>query len=249
MKILQFGLGKWGANHNRILKEMGHEVEVAEINIFPTSLHEIKRHDAVIITCSSINHYPILKKCIYDGTPTFCEKPICLKPYQMDEIYRSWKLCKIIFMAGHQVTFLPELKTDTIYMFALRSGAIPREEGAALALMVHDIAVAQYITRARSFEVIEKYGDKHNMKVFLRADSGAEVDILAQSFSPIRIRYTALVRKYNKIIHLRPDNWDRLDLLKLELEEFVAAVSEKRQPRLNDMERTKIVMDTIFKII
>lgn len=258
MNLLQFGRGNWGKNHHRILSAMpGMVLELAELSTWPGSLDSIADYDGVLITCTSVNHYPVLRECLQAGVPVFCEKPICLTPNQLQELNDLYT--GSIFMAGHQLTFMDFGLNGTseilkpLSITSLRTGSVIREEGCVLSLMVHDLAVAQYLTGTKSFSIRQVAGDLHNCKVGLATDEDVYLDFLCQSVSAIRLRHmtiTGLRQGINQVVTqvLTPDNWNRLDLLALELTEFTKAVAERRQPDRSGWPQTKIVMDAVFNI-
>jgi len=249
--ILQIGNGKWGKNHQRMM--LVHNIEHYAIDIEQDYMAAISEYspNAVIITTNSVNHFPIAADCMAAGIPVFCEKPVCVKPNQVQEL-KYYRDQKPIFMSGHQLCFDPDLQGikghGVNYINSQRTGAIPRDEGAILSLAVHDVAVAQYLFDAYRFEIEHVSGNLHNAKIVLRYGKSI-VEILVQSFANIKLRYMTLVYcgDLKKVVY--PDHWYRTDLLEAELLYFFKCVAEKKQPDINSLDRTIIVMETIFKIM
>ena len=81
MRVIQFGNGVWGQNHRRIL-EGSDRVKFCgmfDIDDYYSDVLSEQLPDAVVITCSSVNHMEIASECIERGIPVYCEKPICVK--------------------------------------------------------------------------------------------------------------------------------------------------------------------------
>jgi predicted dehydrogenase len=256
VKILQFGDGKWGQNHKRILKKMGHEVETVDIEA-GCVIDDVLMHsyaEAVVVTTSSVNHFPVTWISLLNGRAVFCEKPVVLKRGQLEILQRTIERHPNTFMAGHQLTFMPELekirgKVD--YINSQRTGAIPRDEGAVMALAVHDIAVAQYVFIKGGFNLQTTEGNKHNARLmFEHPMSCGRLEVLVQSYANIRLRHMTLgywkSEDERRGVVLEPDNWNRVDLLELELAEFIRAVEEKRQPDRNTLADAVEVMGYVF---
>lgn len=238
MRIFQFGNGKWGKNHTRILRGNGHNVSVFDID---SDHKEVLQDtpDAVVVTCSTVNHFPITLYCLERGIPVFCEKPICLEQWQL-KAYSYYK--DNIFMGGHQLCFLPELKGlsgHVQYINCVRSGAIPRTEGALFSLAVHDVAVVQMLTG--KCELIEVLGSLHKAKISLN-----RADILVESFSHAKLRHMVMVTD-SGIIRLNPENWQRVDLVEMELNHFIDSINKGVVPLYNNMRDCIDIMDIIFK--
>ena len=251
LKILQLGDGRWAQNHKRILKGMGHEVKTLDVECkWWDELKKAKKQhcDAVIVTTTTVNHWPIGKMCMEMGIPVFIEKPILLKRTQLEELKKLAP--KNLMMAGHQLVFMPEvykLKDKVKYMNSERSGAIPRSEGSLFSLMVHDIAVAHYVTGLDEFKCIWAEGNRHEIKATLRGKNGVYVDLHAVSVSKVRLRHTTFITE-NSIKHMNPDNWGRLDILTLELTAFCGYVEQKKPITFNGADQAIKVMQTVFTI-
>lgn len=268
MKILQYGLGRWGQNHNRILREFNHDVIVIELDnfIMPSKHSSCNRPDAVIITCSSVNHHPILMDCLYNEIPVYCEKPICTNNLQLSELVAFASLNPLAcMMGGFQLLQLPELSLAAarhpIFFSSDRTGAIPRTEGAILSLAVHDIAMAYYVfERDPSFDahliggshfaIDHASGNKHHAKLSLSLfNKTAVASILVQSISHIRLRHSSVVCGDGSIFSIAPDNWNRTDLLRDALEMFLMCAKSKSRPPLANITFSARVMMAAFKCL
>lgn len=259
MNILQFGRGKWGTNHNRILTEMGHQVSWIDIEWGWDFVGVIREHrgrnacDAVIITTSSVNHWPIAVYCLECNIPVFCEKPVLLKASQLENLKRVDDSNRI-FMAGHQLVFMEDIDWwnrlhtgEIVYMNSMRNGGIPRDEGALFSLMVHDIAMAHHFMNVESFDCIDVDGNKHEIRASL-VSGNKQVELYAISVSKVRMRHTTFVKESGEKLSVIPDNWNRMDLLKIELTHFLNHVEVRIPSDINGMRDTINVMETVMKI-
>jgi hypothetical protein len=248
MKLIQFGLGNWGKNHNRILRDRGHEVEVVEVeNDYAKFFKELTyRPNAVFVTTSSVMHFPITYYCLQNMIPVFCEKPIVTKKSQLS------LLCDIkdpFFMSGHQLVFADEIKElknrDIQYMSSIRSGAIARDEGSLMSLAVHDIAILYYLQPTKYYAKSAQ-GNKHEAHIFL-SDGVREADIYVKSLSDVKLRHSIFVDDMGRISRFTPDCWNRQDLLEKELDYFLECVSKKEVPKINNLETSVRIMETVFE--
>lgn len=259
--ILHLGDGKWGQNHKRILSELGVNfvTEDLDLGCKYENLLSANKIDGLILTTSTINHYPIAQEAIGRGIPVFCEKPICTKPEQLESLKGLNKTLKPIFMGGHQLLFDPSiqkiaLQNDTVYMNCIRAGAIPRTEGAVMSLAVHDVALAHFIFNIPEFTCIEAQGNNHTCKITLMANDYVNqpnirfCEIYVQSIADVRLRHLTTLSKAGVSERLCPDNWNRCDLLKLSLGEFIGCIANQRQPKYNSLTDCCAVMETVFKI-
>lgn len=252
--IIQFGDGKWGAKHQKVLQEYEEDYQIFDIDDdYKETLKwyiDKEPPEMVLITTSSVNHFPILSYCLENEIPVFCEKPVCLKEQQLNWLKGFLNIKSPMFMAGHQLCFDPrfqKLKCDGVnYINCQRTGAIPRDEGAVFSLAVHDIAVAQYVMDVESFQIKDISGNLHNAKIVLNSRDKI-VEILVQSFANIKLRHMTLISDKG-IMNISTDNWNRIDLLSAELHYFLNCVRGKVVPDINSLRRTIIVMETVFKI-
>lgn len=250
MRLLQFGEGRWGANHTFILRGFGHTVEVYDVDCNWWNLLECMQDqvDAVIVTTSSESHWPISKRSMELGIPVFVEKPALLKRSQLEELKKveSQKL----MMVGHQYLFQPELahlKGTCVYMNSLRSGSVCRREGVLFNLMVHDIAIALYVMNIEWLEVVKAEGDNHELKVTL-SHNGKIVDLYAVENPKIKLKHITMLNKELEIVQITPKDWTRTNLLEMELNAFSAYVSKSFPIRYNGTTQAIKVMETVLKI-
>lgn len=257
MNILQFGDGRFGQNHKRILKDLGHEVTTIDIEegcVADIPIHQYKP-DAVVITTSSVNHWPIADSCLFFGIPVFCEKPVLLKENQLQTLKYIYKEHPDrIYMAGHQLVFMEEIELwnlqyggYVVYVNSMRNGAIPREEGALFSLMVHDIALAFHVRNVPELACLDVEGNKHELRATL-AYEDYQVELYAVSVSKVRMRHTSFIKSTGEKLSICPDNWNRPNLLRDELIYFCKHVEKGVPCSVNGIPQVVKIMETVFKI-
>jgi predicted dehydrogenase len=248
MKIIQFGMGRWGANHTRILEELGHQVETHDIedNYWHILDSNHQMVDAVVVTTSSENHWPIAQYAMDLGLPVFVEKPALLKKSQLIELRKRED--KRLLMVGHQYLFLPQinaLKGICNDMFSVRNSQNPRTEGVLFALMVQDVAIAHYVMGVEWFECSVAEGSASHLHVKLE-NKNKQVELHATfggELPSCQYFYTS-----DKKVILTPVNYHKQDLLKSELETFCAYVQKSFPIKFNGTTSAIQVMETCFKI-
>jgi len=208
-----------------------------------------------VVTTSSVNHWPITDSCLFFGIPVFCEKPVLLKESQLEtlkDIHKDHP--DLIYMAGHQLVFMEEITRwnlstsgQVIYMNSMRNGAIPREEGALFSLMVHDIALAFAVRNVPELTCLDMEGNKHELRATLIYDD-FRCDFHAVSVSKVRMRHTTFIKNTGEKLSIIPDNWERPDLLRLELEHFCKHVEKRIPCGVNGIPQVIKIMETVFKI-
>lgn len=111
------GTGKFGENHIRILKELGHEVyifdtdkkrqlEMAEkYNVADFFVDSIM--DAVIVATPSDIHYEVTKPLLEKGINVLVEKPLCLHTDEAKELVELAEKNDVILATGTVFRFTP----------------------------------------------------------------------------------------------------------------------------------------------
>jgi predicted dehydrogenase len=235
--ILQFGVGAWGANHHRILSAMAATNEIAYTSVevergsyFAEVMRSV-RPTAIVVATNSVNHFPIALHALAEGISVFCEKPIALSSSQVQTLQSTAVSTGALLAAGYQLLFDPlvaPLQHSCSAMVSIRSGAIPRDEGAVLSLAVHDIALAMW-TLSRPVRSFKVEGAKHDalIELYYSHQPGAcfAASIHVKSFSQVKTRHTIFTTDDGRVLGFTPDNWSRLDLLESELRAFVALIS------------------------
>ncbi len=164
IKVGIVGVGQFGQNHARILKNsdfcefMGlydiNKKRAQEISErlgakAYTSYDELVRDvDAMVIVVTTISHYELAKKALENDVHVFIEKPITEKLSQAEELIELAKERKLLIQVGHIERFNPvitaiagEIKSPLfiechrIGTFSARGSDVP----VVLELMIHDI--------------------------------------------------------------------------------------------------------------
>src|SRR5262249_36629513 len=119
-RILLIGLGRWGANHLRVLQSLPVDLYVAEHHPerldscgLPQSHRTADAHslfpivDAVVIVTPAHSHYKFCRDLLEAGKDVFVEKPIALKSDEAEELTELAKRNGAILQVGHIFRFDP----------------------------------------------------------------------------------------------------------------------------------------------
>src|SRR5437762_380981 len=119
-RILLIGLGRWGANHLRVLQSMPVELFVAERD--PERLNSsgvAQSHrtadartlfpivDAAVVVTPAHTHFEMCRALLEAGKDVFVEKPITLKSAEAKELTELAKRNGLILQVGHIFRFDP----------------------------------------------------------------------------------------------------------------------------------------------
>jgi len=120
-KILLMGLGRWGANHARVLKSLPVELFVSDIN--PKSYEVAKKNgvaedhfstnyrdfadrvDGVVVVTPAQSHFSLCQQFLKGGKDVFVEKPITLVSAEAKELAELAAQRKRILQVGHIFRF------------------------------------------------------------------------------------------------------------------------------------------------
>jgi predicted dehydrogenase len=122
-KILLLGLGRWGANHLRNLKNLPVELFVAEVgdkqleparklglpaDHLTTNYKDfISRIDGVVVVTPAQSHFPLCKEFLEAGKDVFVEKPLTLGNAESKQLVELAKKTGRILQVGHILRFDP----------------------------------------------------------------------------------------------------------------------------------------------
>lgn len=119
-RILLIGLGRWGANHLRILKSMPIELFVSDHDEQRLNLAEVRHSrrstdgrelfskiDAAVVVTPAHTHFAICRELLGMGKDVFVEKPISLNSMEAKEITDLAKSSGLILQVGHIFRFDP----------------------------------------------------------------------------------------------------------------------------------------------
>jgi len=119
-RILLIGLGRWGANHLRVLQSMPIELFVAESDperLNSSGVSQSHRAadahslfpiiDAAVVVTPAQTHFEICRELLDAGKDVFVEKPISLKSAEAKELNELAKRNGLILQVGHIFRFDP----------------------------------------------------------------------------------------------------------------------------------------------
>jgi predicted dehydrogenase len=123
IKVLLLGIGRWGANHLRVLHSLPIELYVSELDgkrlenarklgIPDTHLSSnykdfAKLVDAAVIVTPAQSHFPLCKEFLEAGKDVFVEKPLTLVPKESKELAELADKHQRILQVGHIFRFDP----------------------------------------------------------------------------------------------------------------------------------------------
>jgi UDP-N-acetylglucosamine 3-dehydrogenase len=123
MKILLLGIGRWGANHLRVLKSMPIELFVAELDAkrleSARSLGLDDRHlstnyrpfieqvDGAVVVTPAPSHFDLCRELLKAGKDVFVEKPITLESKHASALAQLAEEKERILQVGHIFRFDP----------------------------------------------------------------------------------------------------------------------------------------------
>src|SRR5205809_2868070 len=119
-RILLIGIGRWGANHLRVLKSMPIELFVAdrhEQRLSSADIPESHRSsdarslfpsiDAAIVVTPAQTHFEICRELLEMGKDVFVEKPITLDSAEAMVLTDAAKNAGLVLQVGHIFRFDP----------------------------------------------------------------------------------------------------------------------------------------------
>src|SRR6266404_1841994 len=119
-RILLIGLGRWGANHLRVLQSMPVDLFVAEHDPERLSSSGVPQNhrtadarslfpiiDAAVVVTPAQSHFEICRDLLEAGKDVFVEKPITLKSADGKELTELAKRNALILQVGHIFRFDP----------------------------------------------------------------------------------------------------------------------------------------------
>jgi UDP-2-acetamido-3-amino-2,3-dideoxy-glucuronate N-acetyltransferase len=120
-KILLMGLGRWGANHVRVLKSLPVELFASDINPkayeaakkngvsedhFSTNYRDFaERVDGVVIVTPAQSHFALCREFLNAGKDVFVEKPITLVSDEARQLAELAEQKKRVLQVGHIFRF------------------------------------------------------------------------------------------------------------------------------------------------
>lgn len=184
------GCGQWGPNHVRNFSHLSSSrvLMCADLNekrlrvmketfrnIHPTKdYREIIRHPkihAVVVASPSVTHYRIVKESLLADKDVLCEKPLCLRSHEAEELIKIAHRRKRVLMVGHVFLFNPGIRYlhelirkgrcgRLYYLHSERTnlGPFRTDVNSVWDLATHDIAIFNYLLNAKPREVSARGG-------------------------------------------------------------------------------------------
>ena len=139
MKIMQIGVGRWGSNHLRVLKNLQIDLYVAEITAsgrqkcLEQGIPENRITDdfrkfldivsAVDVVTPASTHFELCKKLFEAGKDVFIEKPLAESTAEAEELARIAEKSKCVFQVGHVFRYDPAAEFIKDYLAKGELGA------------------------------------------------------------------------------------------------------------------------------
>jgi predicted dehydrogenase len=123
VKVLLVGLGRWGAQHWRVLRELGVDVWVADIDperrawaraqglpaerVLADFRQALDRVDAVDVVTPADSHLAVAEAALQAGRPCFVEKPLALTAADGRRLCTGARVTGGLLQVGHILRFHP----------------------------------------------------------------------------------------------------------------------------------------------
>lgn len=272
MKIVVIGMGYWGRIHIDKLIHLNVFDGACDIETDFNAFIKRKNPDGVVIATNSISHFPIAKSCIKRDISVYVEKPIATEIDQIAQYDRMLKKYDVRFQAGFQMLYDPIIqahkKNGTRLMSMFRLSGRYRNESVVQTLMIHDIAIANYIFNATA-QIGDTWGSLSEVNVNLRYP--LKVATMTDSFREGRLtKEGTIIETRHAVLHSRYDipkfrqisfldnkgqlkaqsfdNSERPDLLTKSLVDWLESIKTGRNDNLINYQFARNVQRTVFKI-
>lgn len=250
MKICVIGLGRWAKNHIDKLKHLDVYGGGCDVEIDYRIFIENEKPDGIVITTDSAMHSQIAIYAINKGIHVYCEKPIATTKDSLENIEQYLRAKPdVVFQGGFQMVYDPIIEhksnNGTQGLIMTRLHGTYRAESSCQTLMIHDVAIAQYIFKEHA-EVIEAWGDRSEAHAVL-SYSGNRFAILHSRYAPPKFRQIEFLNKNGQLQSQSFDNAERPDLLAVSLRDWIDCIEFKNKTKVN-FEFAYDVQMTIFEI-
>jgi len=193
LKIAVIGVGGWGKNHARVLKDLGCLSAICDLDPARardiaakhgvksySSLDEMldqERLDACLVCTPTKTHAIVAKKIMEHGVHTFIEKPMSFSSRECEEMSEIAEKKKLILTSGYVERFNPAVSDtkkliegkmygEPIMIEFHRENRMPlhiQDVGIIYDTSVHDIDAAMFLFGSRPHVVFARAG-KHQHK-------------------------------------------------------------------------------------
>lgn len=119
-RLLLIGLGRWGANHLRVLKSIAVDLFVSDLDEMRLDSAEVPQNhksrdaraifsqiDAAVIVTPAPSHFEICRELLEAGKDVFVEKPMSLVSTEAKELTKLAEQSGLILQVGHIFRFDP----------------------------------------------------------------------------------------------------------------------------------------------
>ena len=187
-KVLLLGIGRWGANHLRVLSTLPIELYVSELDgkrldaARKMGLPEARlstqykdfaaQVDAAVIVTPAQSHFPLCREFLEAGKDVFVEKPLTLAPEQSRQLAELAAAKKRILQVGHIFRFDPAThwlreavrsgKFGRVHMLRGHFGGFKRprnDSGVMFADGIHFVDLFNYLLDATPSSVLAIHHD------------------------------------------------------------------------------------------
>jgi|TARA_Y100000031_G_scaffold30667_1_gene33958 UDP-2-acetamido-3-amino-2,3-dideoxy-glucuronate N-acetyltransferase len=181
------GAGNWGANHIRVLNEMG--VLGGIVDLDQSTIQRFRQvykgmdfydniddsfkdsFDGYIVATPAATHSQIAKIIIQNRSHVLVEKPLALNVKDASELNELAQENEINLMVGHLLLFHPAIlkikemindgaigELQYLYSNRLNLGTIRSEENILWSFAPHDISIFQFLVKKFPIEVLSRGG-------------------------------------------------------------------------------------------
>ena len=186
-KVCVVGAGNWGANHIRVLNEMG--VLGGIVDLDQSTIQRFRQvykgmdfydniddsfkdsFDGYIVATPAATHSQIAKIIIQNRSHVLVEKPLALNVKDASELNELAQENEINLMVGHLLLFHPAIlkikqmiadgaigELQYLYSNRLNLGTIRSEENILWSFAPHDISIFQFLVKKFPIEVLSRGG-------------------------------------------------------------------------------------------
>jgi len=189
-KIAVIGVGGWGKNHARVLKELGCLAVICDVDAARakeiaakhgaqaySSIEEMldKEHlDGCLVCTPTKTHATVAKKVMEHGVNTFVEKPMSFSSKECEEMMHVAEKKKVILTSGYVERFNPAVSDarklieggmygDPMMIEFHRENRMPlhiKDVGVIYDTSVHDIDAAMFLFGSRPNVVFARAGKR-----------------------------------------------------------------------------------------
>ena len=242
--IAVIGCGAWGPNHIRVFTELPGARVAAAVDVAEEPLARVRQLnpdvrcerdyrsvladeeiDAVVVATPTLAHHELVREALLAGKHVLCEKPLCARPVDADELVRLAEEMGRVLMVGHVFLFnggIVKVKElidagelgAILYLSASRTnlGPIRRDVNAAFDLASHDIAIFNWLLDAQP-QLVSAFGGAFLQPgiedvtfVSMRYPGGVVASMRSSWLDPKKVRQLTVVGTRRML------TWDDLEI-------------------------------------